>query len=112
MASKTFVIEPFIGMPVAFTRRASESLADIQAQVIAIWPPLRSGDYLVTLEYPHPVKIGDRFIRRIDALMSQLYTPISVQPGSGTTSRDRIMSYGAAALKQRILLSTVCSATN
>jgi len=62
-------------MTLAFKPAASETLADIPARVVEIWPRFRSGDYLVTLEYAQPVKCGRDFIRHIDAFFSELYQP-------------------------------------
>ncbi len=67
--------KPSPGMTLAFKPAAFETLADIPARVVEIWPRLHSGDYLVTLEYAKPVKCGSELIRHIDALFSELYQP-------------------------------------
>ncbi len=67
--------KPSPGMTLAFKPAASETLADIPARVIEIWPRFRSGDYLVKLEYAQPVKCGNELIRHIDAFFSELYHP-------------------------------------
>ena len=61
------------GMMLAFKREASEELAGIGARVIDVWPRLRSGEYLVTLEYEAPVRVGSARIRQIEAFASELY---------------------------------------
>ena len=64
-----------IGMRLAFQPTASRALADIPAQVVAIGPRFRSGEYLVTLEYARPIQYRNEVIRRIDAFRSELYEP-------------------------------------
>ena len=61
------------GVVLAFTPEASEELAGLPARVTEVWPPFRSGDYLVTLEFDRPVKVGNEIIRHIDAFISELY---------------------------------------
>src|SRR5919202_5403800 len=65
-------VKPALGMTCAFTPEAVEALAGLPAQVIAIGPRFRSGDYLVTLEYARPVKVGNEIVTRIDAFASEL----------------------------------------
>ena len=72
--------KPVLGMTLAFRSTGSESLADIPARVIYIWPRFRSGDYLVTLEYARPVWCGNQLISQIDAFASELYQPRQNQP--------------------------------
>ena len=64
--------KPARGMEVAFKPNASESLGGIPARVTEIWPRMSSGDYLVTLEYPQPVKFRNLYITHIEAFMSDL----------------------------------------
>ena len=40
--------------------------------MISIWPRCRSGNYLVTLEYPQPIKTTAGVIAHIDAFLSEL----------------------------------------
>jgi hypothetical protein len=61
-----------LGMTYAFAEDASQPLAGIPGKVIQIWPQLRTGDCLVTLEYPQPVKFRNSLITKIDAFISQL----------------------------------------
>ncbi len=65
-------VKPKLGMILAFQPTPAEPLAGIPAQVIYIWPRFRSGDYLVTLEYPKPVKTKEGLIGHIDAFLSEL----------------------------------------
>ena len=74
-------VKPKLGMILAFQPTPAEPLAGIPAQVISIWPRFRSGDYLVTLEYPQPVKTKEGLIGHIDAFMSELCPPV---PGRHT----------------------------
>jgi hypothetical protein len=71
--------KPKLGMTLAFKPTASEALAGMPAKVVYIWPRFRSGDYLVTLEYADSVKLGNEFIRHIDAFMSELEQPREFQ---------------------------------
>lgn len=64
--------KPRLGMTLAFKAGASESLAEIPATVVYVWPRFRSGDYLVTLQYPEPVRLEHKFITQIDAFLSEL----------------------------------------
>ena len=73
--------KPRLGMTLAFKPASSETLADIPARVVEIWPRFRSGDYLVKLEYAQPVKCGGEIIRHIDAFFSELYQPGVSTPG-------------------------------
>jgi hypothetical protein len=67
------------GMLLAFKPTASRALADVPAEVVAIGPRFRSGDYLVTLEYARPRRYRNEVIQRIDAFRSELY-PVEDQP--------------------------------
>jgi hypothetical protein len=71
-------------MRLTFTSAACAELAGIPAEVTYIWPRFRSGDYLVTLEYAKPVKLGKALIRHIDAFVSELEPPVQ--------ERDRPMA--------------------
>jgi len=51
---------------------AAEPLADTSGTVVEVWPRFRSGDYLVTLEYAQPVRLGKELIYHIDAFVSEL----------------------------------------
>ena len=64
--------KPAVGMRLTFVATACAELAGIPAEVTYIWPRFRSGDYLVTLEYAEPVKLGKALIRHIDAFISEL----------------------------------------
>ena len=75
MATHAHSTKPEVGMKLAFKPSASEALAGVPADVIGIWPRFRSGDYLVTLEYARPVKVGKDLVSRIDAFVSELYQP-------------------------------------
>ena len=66
--------KPKTGMTLAFTTTASRDLAGIPAPVPSVWPRLRSGDYLVTLDYAQPIKYDGEDIMQIDALLSELET--------------------------------------
>ena len=72
MAAAASSVKPKLGMALAFDATPTEPLAGIPARVIYIWPRFRSGDYLVTLEYPQPVKTAEGVIAHIDACMSEL----------------------------------------
>ena len=67
--------KPKLGMRVAFRPGTEDGLASIPANVVHIWPRFPSGDYLVTLEYAQPVKVGQVFLRQMDAFVSELYQP-------------------------------------
>ena len=67
--------KPAVGMRLTFVAAACAELAGIPAEVTYIWPRFRSGDYLVTLEYAEPVKLGKALIRHIDAFVSELEPP-------------------------------------
>lgn len=73
MTQRAPLVEPVVGMTLAFTDHASQQLAGIPAKVIQVWPRLNSGDCLVTLEYPQPVKFRNALITRVDAFVSQLH---------------------------------------
>ncbi len=64
--------KPAVSMRLTFTAAACPELAGIPAEVTYVWPRFRSGEYLVTLEYQEPVKLGKVFIRHIDAFVSEL----------------------------------------
>ncbi len=70
------MLRPTKGMQLTFAANASAELAGIPAEVVDIWPRFRSGDYLVTLEYSEPVRLGKDIVRRIDAFVSELEVPI------------------------------------
>lgn len=72
MTQRAPLADPVIGMTLAFTEHASQSLAGIPGKVIQIWAGFQSGDCLVTLEYPKPVKFRNALITRVDAFLSQL----------------------------------------
>jgi hypothetical protein len=76
-------------MTLAFPETAAAPLAGIPGRVVYIWPRFRSGDYLVTLEYPEPVKTKEGLIAHIDAFMSELclVAPQRPAPLAGTTQR-------------------------
>ncbi len=61
------------GMLLAFKPAASRALAHVPARVVEIGPRFRSGDYLVTLEFPRPLTYHNEVIQRIDAFRSELY---------------------------------------
>ena len=69
-------VKPAPGMTLAFKTSVSSDLAGIPAHVVYVWPRFRSGNYLVTLEYPRPVKLGKEFITGIDAFASELEVAI------------------------------------
>ena len=78
-----------LGMTLAFKPMASRVLGDIPAQVVAIWPRFRSGDYLVTLEYAAPIPYHGEVIQRIEAFRTELYQPpavksLSLAPGKAS----------------------------
>ena len=72
MFTKVYSMKPVVGMTLTFKATAETSLAGVPATVVDIWPRFRSGDYLVTLEYAQPVKVGNELVRRIDAFMCEL----------------------------------------
>ncbi len=69
------VITPEVGMTLAFKSTSSEPLVGIPARVVDVWPRFPSGEYLVTLEYTHPVEVRGEWITCIDAFMSELCQP-------------------------------------
>jgi hypothetical protein len=77
MGTESVQIKPARGIILAFSADSSAELADIPATVVDIWPRLPSGDYLVVLEYSHPVRLGKHQITQIGALVSELYVPRS-----------------------------------
>ena len=86
MTTGTTYTKPQLGMTFAFPATPAEPLAGIPGRVISIWPRFRSGDYLVTLEYPAPVKTKEGVIAHIDAFMSELcpVAPKRAAPQAGT----------------------------
>jgi hypothetical protein len=72
MAAKIYVIPPSVGTVVTFRSVASKHLAGIPGRVSHIIGRLTNGDYLVTLEYDQPIKLGAERVLRVDALSSQL----------------------------------------
>ena len=72
-------VKPKQGMKLAFRPGTEDALAGIAAKVVHIWPRFPSGDYLVTLEFAHPVKVRNVFLRQIDAFVSELYQPQPAQ---------------------------------
>ena len=78
MATQTYgsragqVAKPARGMWLSFKSSASTELAGIPARVTDIWPRLRSGDYLVTLEYAKDVRLGNTLVRQMEAFASEL----------------------------------------
>ena len=90
-------------MTLAFKPMASRVLGDIPAQVVAIWPRFRSGDYLVTLEYAAPIPYHGEVIQRIEAFRTELYQPpaaksLSIVPGKVSPVLGEVCKpvYGAA----------------
>jgi hypothetical protein len=90
MATHSHPAQPEVGMMLAFKQSASEALAGVPAYVIGIWPRFRTGDYLVTLEYAQPVKVGKQLVSRIDAFVSELYQPgehaLNVPPAANVSA--------------------------
>lgn len=72
MAAKIYTARPEVGALVAFNPNASKRLAGIPGKVERIVARMQNGDYLVTLEYAQPVKVGDTQITRVDAFASHL----------------------------------------
>lgn len=72
MAAKSSLTAPAVGTVVTFRSTASQRLAGIPGRVSHIIGRLSNGDYLVTLEYDQPIKLGSERVRRVDALTSQL----------------------------------------
>ncbi len=82
-------MQPVVGMTLTFKATADASLAGVPATVVDVWPRFRSGDFLVTLEFAQPVKVGKEMVRHIDAFMSELdelVQPELVQEVNGMTS--------------------------
>lgn len=69
------VVDPEVGIVVAFKPTASQRLAHIPGRIKRVVAQLKNGDYLVSLEYTEPVKFGDERVRLIDAFTSHLYRP-------------------------------------
>ncbi len=69
-------VKPVVGMVVAFRPAGEADLANVPARVVAIWPRLRSGEYLVTLEYAQPIVWHHEVIQQVEAFMSELYEPV------------------------------------
>ena len=89
MTTGTTYAKPRLGMTLAFPATPAEPLAGIPGRVIYIWPRFRSGDYLVTLEYPAPVKTKEGLIAHIDAFLSELCPVVRGRPAwSGSPARD------------------------
>ena len=84
MATRTNCLKPVKGMIVALRNTASETFSDIPARVINIWPPFKSGDCLLTLEYAQPVKINNQLITHIDVFASEVYQPSSRERSCST----------------------------
>jgi hypothetical protein len=72
MRAKAYPLRPRVGLICAFNPESSAELGQVPGKAIDVWPRLRSGDYLVTLEYAKPVKLGREFVTHIDALVSEL----------------------------------------
>ena len=72
MFTHVYSMKPIVGTTLTFKATAEASLAGVPATVVDVWPRFRSGDYLVTLEYAQPVKVGNELVRRIDAFMCEL----------------------------------------
>ena len=66
------VVKPARGMWLSFKASASPELAGIPGRVTQIWPRFRSGEYLVTLEYPKDVRLGNAVLRQMEAFASEL----------------------------------------
>ena len=89
MTTGTTYAKPRLGMTLAFPATPAEPLAGIAGRVVYIWPRFRSGDYLVTLEYPEPVKTKEGLIAHIDAFMSELCPVVRGRPAwVGSPARD------------------------
>ena len=82
MTTGTTSTKPRLGMTFTFTATPAEPLAGIPGRVIYIWPRFRSGDYLVTLEFPTPVKTKEGLIAHIDAFLSELCRVAPTRPAS------------------------------
>ena len=82
MTTGTTSTKPALGMLLAFPETPTEPLAGIPGRVIYIWPRFRSGDYLVTLEYPAPVKTKEGLIAHIDVFLSELCPVAPTRPAS------------------------------
>lgn len=67
--------EVSVGKMLAFKRTTSAVLCDIPAKVVQVWPPFRTGNCLVTLSYEPPVRLEDKDVSQVDALISELYAP-------------------------------------
>jgi hypothetical protein len=70
--------KPKRGMIVAFKSTTEPELANIPARIVTVWPRFQSGECLVTLEYAAPVRLGNAFLRQIDAFASELYCPTPI----------------------------------
>lgn len=79
MRARVYPVRPRVGMICAFNPESSEQLGQIPGKVIDVWPRFRSGDFLVTLEYPKPVKLGKEFVTHIDAFISELNCAIGAE---------------------------------
>lgn len=72
MAAKVYTALPEPGTIVTFSPTASKRLAGVPGKVRRVIARLNNGDFLLTLEYDQPIKIGDVLMTRIDALASQV----------------------------------------
>lgn len=72
MAAKVYPAHPELGTIVTFAPHASKRLAGVPGKVRRVIARLNNGDYLLTLEYDKPVKVGDVLLTYIDALASQV----------------------------------------
>ncbi len=73
MAAKIYTLVPEVGAIVAFKPSASQRLAHIPGRIKRVVARLNNGDYLVSLEYTTPVKLGSGLAQHIDAFASHLY---------------------------------------
>ena len=80
--------KPVRGTIMAFKKSGSDELAGIPARVVQVWPRFRSGAYMVTLEYPRPVRLGKQLITHIEAFASELESAGSA-PIAGWTPQPR-----------------------
>jgi len=73
MAAKIYTFVPEVGAIVAFKPSASQRLAHIPGRIKRVVARLNNGDYLVSLEYTTPVKLGSGLAQNVDAFASHLY---------------------------------------
>ena len=64
--------QPQRGMVMVFKAESAGPLAGLVGTIRAVWPRFRSGDYLVTLEFPQPVPYGTEVITELDVFLSEL----------------------------------------